>query len=138
MPLANGDLVAVRSPGNAPGTYIDWMQYQPPAFGIVANAAGVVVLWENGRYTAVVVAGQSLDKIRPGFSDRLGHVVRIDNNPTAALQPSAAFDAVVVMSYSRQRNGDGTIGPGRLLCKLLSNGAWIEVSESSTRRLEDR
>lgn len=120
------------------------IQPQPPRFGVVEDAEGIDVLWEDGRFTQTIPDGNLLDVIHDCTVTNeglLGKVVRF--RMYSNLQGSAAYDAVVVNVYRRERGGGDEISEDYVLVQLLSNGMWYELLASSdvytdVSRLDDR
>jgi hypothetical protein len=125
MALANGDVVA---PHLESGTVK--AQPQPPTFGVVDDAAGVDVLWQDGSLQTAITA-VSLDKLGTPTGDNLsGQRVMVDVSPGSSFQASADYQGVVVDLYTRDPAGSGSPGADLALVKLLSSGLYLEVLAS--------
>jgi hypothetical protein len=134
MPLVNGDIVAMWTGLNAR------IQPQPPRFGKVENAAGFDILWEDG-FEVTLSVGPAVDvlhDVTAANQNLIGKVVRLDINLTTVIQPSPAYDALVISAFRRERGGDGTISADRVLVQLLSNQMYLEVPVTQVTRLDNR
>jgi len=108
MALVAGDIVS-------PVVFIAAPSVQGPVFGVVDNAAGIDVLWNNGILVEGLAAGASLEKIGvadPTVAARIvGRRVQVNDPPgqnTWGL-------CVCISVYTRQVNGAGTVRTMALL-----------------------
>jgi len=139
MAIGAGDIV---TPSRTSADYTTGYQAQPLQIG-VCDAVGVGdnrdVLWADGRLE-MNIDEDALDALSGGVSQtlKLAKVVELAINPNLALQPSPAYDGVVLGQFRRNPAGAGTLGPDRVQVKLLNSRAYYELPARDANQLDDR